>query len=72
MLDPILVAYVEHDRTVGEIVASDIAPGDTVRRVCRLVDISEYKRRQSPLGARVSAKAFGRDRRVPLTNHFRG
>ena len=72
VLDPILVAYVEDDRTVGEIVASDLAPADTVRRVCRLVDIAEYKRRQSPLGARVSTKAFGRDRRMPLTNHFRG
>jgi NAD+ synthase (glutamine-hydrolysing) len=72
VLDPILVAYVENDRTVGEILASDIAPADTVRRVCDLVDVAEFKRRQSPLGARVSAKAFGRDRRVPLTNHFRG
>jgi NAD+ synthase (glutamine-hydrolysing) len=72
VLDSILVAYVENDRTVGEILASDIAPADTVRRVCDLVDVAEFKRRQSPLGARVSAKAFGRDRRVPLTNHFRG
>jgi len=72
VLDPILIEYVENDRTVGEIIARDIAPPDEVRRVCRLVDIAEYKRRQSPLGARVSAKAFGRDRRVPLTNHFRG
>ena len=71
-LDPILVEYVENDRTVGEIIARDIAPADEVRRVCRLVDIAEYKRRQSPLGARVSVKAFGRDRRVPLTNRFRG
>ena len=71
VLDPILVAYVERDRTVGEIVASGTAPIEVVRRVCRLVDIAEYKRRQSPLGARVTAKAFGRDRRVPVTNHFR-
>jgi NAD+ synthase (glutamine-hydrolysing) len=70
VLDPILVAYVEGDHTVGEIVAMDIAEADTVRRICRLVDLAEFKRRQSPLGTRVSAKAFGRDRRVPLTNHF--
>jgi len=44
---------------------------DIVRRVTRLVDIAEYKRRQAPLGVRVTRKAFGRDRRVPITNAYR-
>jgi NAD+ synthase (glutamine-hydrolysing) len=72
VLDPILVSYVEDDLTVAEILAMDLAPAETVRRMCRLVDIAEYKRRQSPVGVRVSQKAFGRDRRIPMTNHFRG
>jgi NAD+ synthase (glutamine-hydrolysing) len=43
-----------------------------VQRVIRLVDLAEYKRRQAPPGVRVSTKAFGRDRRLPITNRFRG
>ncbi len=70
-LDPILHAYVEMDRTPGEIVAAG-HDEDTVRRICRLVDIAEYKRRQSPPGPRVTDKAFGKDRRLPITNAFRG
>lgn len=74
VLDPILRAYVEHDRTVAEILALEIdgADPEAVRAVCRLVDIAEYKRRQTPLGARVTAKAFGRDRRMPIVNRYRG
>lgn len=72
VLDPILVEYVENDRTVAEILTLELADPDTVRRVCRLVDRAEYKRRQSPLGPRLSAKAFGRDRRIPIINHYRG
>ena len=45
---------------------------DVVHRVARLVDGAEYKRRQSPVGVRVSAKAFGKDRRLPITNRYRG
>ncbi len=69
-LDPILQAYVEEDRTAAEIVelGNDEA---VVRRVTRLVDIAEYKRRQSPPGVRVTTKAFGRDRRMPITNGYR-
>ena len=70
VLDPILQAYVEEDRTAAEIVelGHDEA---VVRRVTRLVDIAEYKRRQSPPGVRVTTKAFGRDRRMPITNGYR-
>jgi NAD+ synthase (glutamine-hydrolysing) len=72
ILDAILAAYVEDDHNIAEIIAMDIAERDEVERVCRLVDIAEYKRRQSPLGARITAKAFGRDRRVPVVNRYRG
>ena len=72
VLDPILQAYVEDDHTVAEIIAMDLADRGDVERVCRLVDIAEFKRRQSPLGARVTKKAFGRDRRMPIINRYRG
>ncbi len=74
ILDPILRAYVEGDHTVAEILAMNITGADpeTVQRVCRLVDIAEFKRRQTPLGTRVTGKAFGRDRRVPIINQYRG
>ncbi len=72
ILDPILVEYVERDRTVAEILTLELADPATVRRVCGLVDLAEYKRRQSPLGPRLTAKAFGRDRRVPIVNRYRG
>ncbi|MEM7141021.1 MAG: NAD+ synthase [Actinomycetota bacterium] len=72
VLDPILRAYVEDDKTVAEIIAMDIAERADVERVCRLVDIAEFKRRQTPLGARLTKKAFGRDRRMPIVNRYRG
>ncbi|WP_420451616.1 NAD+ synthase [Ilumatobacter sp.] len=71
VLDPILQLYVEDDRTAGEIVELGHDP-DLVQRVTRLVDVAEYKRRQSPPGVRVSRKAFGKDRRLPITSHYRG
>ena len=71
MLDPILRAYVEEDRPVGEIVALG-NPAEIVARVVRMVDLNEYKRRQAPPGVRVTSRAFGRDRRLPITNRFRG
>jgi NAD+ synthase (glutamine-hydrolysing) len=71
VLDPILELYVEDDRTAAEIVAAGHDDA-TVRRVTRLVDIAEYKRRQCPPGVRVTLKAFGRDRRLPITNAYRG
>ncbi len=70
VLDPILEAYVEEDRSFDEIVAMGFDP-DTVARVIRMVDRSEYKRRQAPPGVRISPRAFGKDRRLPITNAFR-
>jgi NAD+ synthase (glutamine-hydrolysing) len=70
-LDPILEAYVEEDRSIEEIVAMG-HDAETVAKVVRLVDISEYKRRQSPPGVRITRKAFGKDRRLPITNGYRG
>jgi len=72
VLDPVLRAYVEDDHTVAEIIAMEIADRADVERVCRLVDIAEFKRRQTPLGARLTKKAFGRDRRMPIVNRYRG
>ena len=71
VLDPILEAYVEHDCTRGELVAAGYDP-ELVGRVTRLVDLAEYKRRQSPPGPRITSKAFGKDRRMPITNRYPG
>jgi NAD+ synthase (glutamine-hydrolysing) len=71
MLDRILAAYVEEDRGRDEIV-SDGLPAEVVDEVIAMVDRSEYKRRQAPPGIRITPKAFGRDRRLPITNRFRG
>ena len=71
LLDPILEGYVEGDLSVAELEAAGFDP-DTVRRIARLVDRNEYKRRQSPPGVRVSPKAFGKDRRLPITNRWPG
>ena len=71
VLDAILEGYVEGDRSVTELEADGFDPA-TVRRVARLVDVSEYKRRQAPPGVRVSPKAFGKDRRLPITNGWAG
>ena len=71
VLDPILELYVEHDRTASEII--ELGHDEAlVRRITRLVDVMEYKRRQCPPGVRVSVKAFGKDRRLPITNAYRG
>jgi NAD+ synthase (glutamine-hydrolysing) len=69
VLDPLLAAYVEGDRTAVELVAEGFDPA-LVERVTTLVDRAEYKRRQGPPGVRVSPKAFGKDRRVPITNRY--
>ena len=71
VLDPILKAYVEDDRTAAEIIAAG-NDETVVRRITRLVDVAEYKRRQTPPGVRVTPKAFGKDRRLPITNGYRG
>src|SRR5215207_6026685 len=69
ILDPIREAYIEEDKGVGEIVASGYDEED-VRRVIKLVDAAEYKRRQAPVGIKVTSRAFGRDRRMPITNRY--
>jgi NAD+ synthase (glutamine-hydrolysing) len=70
VLDPILMAYVEEDLTAAELVEAGFDE-EVVERVVRLVDLAEYKRRQSPPGVRVTPKAFGKDRRMPITNRYR-
>jgi NAD+ synthase (glutamine-hydrolysing) len=70
ILDPILKAYVEDDRSFEEIVAMGF-DRKTVERVMRMVDTSEYKRRQAPPGVKITTRAFGRDRRLPITNRYR-
>jgi NAD+ synthase (glutamine-hydrolysing) len=69
LLDPILRRYIEDDESVAEIVAEGY-PEEVVRRVTQLVDRNEYKRRQAPPGVRISCRAFGRDRRYPITSGF--
>jgi NAD+ synthase (glutamine-hydrolysing) len=71
VLDRILAAYVEGDRGRDEIIADGIS-AEIVDQVIAMVDRSEYKRRQAPPGIRITPKAFGRDRRLPITNRFRG
>lgn len=71
VLDPVLSLYIEHDRTAGEIIAEGY-DADLVRRIVRLVDNNEYKRRQLPPGVRVTTKSFGKDRRMPITHRYRG
>ncbi len=69
-LDPILKAYVEEDRSLEEIVAMGF-DRQTVARVIGMVDRSEYKRRQAPIGIKITHRAFGKDRRMPITNGYR-
>ncbi|MEM7095196.1 MAG: NAD+ synthase [Actinomycetota bacterium] len=71
VLDPLLIELVENDRTAADLIAAGHDEA-IVTRIARLVDIAEFKRRQNPIGARVSRKAFGRDRRMPITNRYRG
>jgi NAD+ synthase (glutamine-hydrolysing) len=70
-LDKVLAAYVEQDRSAEELSADGFDP-DVVERAVSMIDRSEYKRRQAPPGVRLRQKAFGRDRRTPITNHWRG
>jgi NAD+ synthase (glutamine-hydrolysing) len=71
VLDRIIELYVERDMAFGEIAASGIDPG-TARRTIRMIDSNEYKRRQGAPGLKITPKAFGRDRRLPITNRYRG
>ena len=71
VLDPLLEAYVEDDLTRAELIEAGFDAA-LVERITRLVDLSEYKRRQNPPGPRLTPKAFGKDRRMPITNRYRG
>ncbi len=70
LLDPVLKAYIEEELSFGEILKLG-CDEETVRKGVRMVDRSEYKRRQSPPGIKITARAFGRDRRFPITNRYR-
>ena len=70
VLDPVVAGYVEGDRSPDDLIASGFDAA-AVERVVGLVDRAEYKRRQMPPGVRISRKAFGKDRRMPITNHYR-
>ncbi|MBI4340971.1 MAG: NAD+ synthase [Candidatus Omnitrophica bacterium] len=69
-LDRILKASVEEDRSLQDTIARSRASASTVRRVFHMVDRAEYKRRQAPPGIKITPKAFGRDRRMPITNRY--
>ena len=70
VLDPLIEDYVEEDRSPEEMVEAGADP-DLVRRVIEMIDRAEYKRRQAPPGVKITPKAFGRDRRLPITNRYR-
>ncbi len=70
-LDPVLTAYVEEDKSIEQIITMGFDKG-VVEQAARLVDNSEYKRRQAPPGIKITPRAFGRDRRLPITNRFTG
>ena len=61
--------YVEQDKSKAAIIERGFSK-DIVERVIRLIDLSEYKRRQAPLGVKITARGFGKDRRYPITNKF--
>ena len=69
LLDKILKGYVEEDKSITELVAQGL-PADVVGKVVRMVDRNEYKRRLSPPGIKITPKAFGKDRRLPITNRY--
>lgn len=69
LLDRILEGYVEEDKSAQQLIDAGL-PKDVVNRVIRMVDRNEYKRRQSPPGIKITPKAFGRDRRLPITNRY--
>jgi NAD+ synthase (glutamine-hydrolysing) len=71
ILDQILEAYVHHDSSAADVVALGF-DSDLVHRIIHMTDSAEYKRRQYPPGTKVTLKSFGRDRRLPITNHWRG
>ena len=70
LLDPVLLCYIEEDASLEEIKVAGLSKSET-QRIARLVDLSEYKRRQGPPGIKITPKAFGKDRRLPITNRFK-
>jgi NAD+ synthase (glutamine-hydrolysing) len=70
VLDAILEAYVEESCSIADMIARGFSP-ETVRKVVRMIDTAEYKRRQGPIGVKITPRAFGRDWRLPIVNRFR-
>lgn len=70
LLDPVLLRYIEDDASLEEIKVSGLSKAEN-QRIARLVDLNEYKRRQGPPGVKITPKAFGKDRRIPITNRFK-
>ncbi len=70
VLDDILRRYMEEDQSSAEIVAAGFAP-EVVEHVTRLIKVNEYKRRQSPVGIRITHRSFGKDWRYPITSKYR-
>jgi NAD+ synthase (glutamine-hydrolysing) len=68
-LDPIIEGYVEHDLDQEQLIAAGHDP-EVVRRVVRMIERAEYKRRQGPIGIKVTPRAFGKDRRMPVTSRY--
>ena len=71
VLDDVLRGLVEEERSTAELVARGHA-AETAERIWRMLDIAEYKRRQAPPGIKLTLRSFGKDRRYPITNRFRG
>jgi NAD+ synthase (glutamine-hydrolysing) len=71
LLDPILQAYVEEDKSMADLLTAGFDEA-TIKRVMTMVDRNEYKRRQAPPGVKITPRAFGRDRRLPIANRYRG
>ena len=69
-LDPVITAYVEEDRNYQEMVDAGFDP-QVVRQVINFADRNEYKRRQAPPGVKITPRAFGKDRRLPIVNRYR-
>jgi NAD+ synthase (glutamine-hydrolysing) len=73
LLDKVLAAYIEEDRSLENLLKMKLGmPAKEIRRIVAMVDANEYKRRQGPPGVKITPKAFGRDRRLPITNRFKG
>ena len=73
LLDKVLSAYIEEDQSLESLLKMKLGlPAKEIRRITRMVDANEYKRRQGPPGVKITPKAFGRDRRLPITNRFKG